>query len=96
MGESERAWNKENFQRFICNLIPNKVEVDFHMLCSSMKNWIDRQYAAAMLSHYSFGVEAREIPSSRSSALIQSSSAVVLATDLYLASVEDWETVGCF
>lgn len=53
-------------------------------------------YVAPMLSHHSFGVEVREIPSSKSSALIQRSSTVVLATDLYSASVEDCETVGFF
>jgi len=48
-----------------------------------------------MLSHHNFGVDVRETPSSRRRAVIHRSSAVVLATDLYSASVEDRETVGC-
>jgi len=74
----------------------NTVEVDFHVFCACMKTGLTDMYVAPMLSHHSLGVEDREIPSSRRSAWIQKSSAVVLATDLYSAFVEERETVGCF
>jgi len=45
-------------------------------------------YIAPMLLHHSVGVEVR--------VLIQRSSTVVLATDLYSAFIEERETVGCF
>jgi hypothetical protein len=53
------------------------------------------KYVAPMLSHHNFGVDVRETPSSRRRAVIHISYAVVLATGLYSASVEDRETIGC-
>jgi hypothetical protein len=49
-----------------------------------------------MLSHHSFGGEGKFIPRSRSRDCIQTNSAAVFTTDLYSASVDDRETVGCF
>mgnify|MGYP007070156726 CR=1 FL=1 len=49
-----------------------------------------------MLSHQSFGGLGRETPTSWRREQSQSNSAVVLATNLYSASVEDRETVACF
>jgi hypothetical protein len=49
-----------------------------------------------MLSHQSFGGLGRETPSSWRREQSQSNYAAVLATNLYSASVEDLDTVGCF
>jgi len=49
-----------------------------------------------MLSHHSFDGEDSFNPRSRRRDWIQSNSVAVLAMDLYSASVDDRETVGCF
>jgi len=48
-----------------------------------------------MLSHQSFGGVGSGMPGSWRREHIQINSAGVIATDLYSASVEDLETVGC-
>jgi hypothetical protein len=54
------------------------------------------KYVAPMLSHQSFGGLGRGTLSSWRREQSQNNSVAVLATDLYSASVEGLDTVGCF